>query len=47
VAPVLGIGDPRTDKRIDLIGGIRGLKELERRVSEDMEIAFCQVSNLY
>lgn len=40
LAPVLGIGDPRTDKRIDFIGGIRGLKELERRVSEDMEIAF-------
>lgn len=37
---VLGIGDPRTDKRIDFIGGIRGLKELEHRVSEDMEIAF-------
>ena len=37
---VLGIGDPRTDKRIDFIGGIRGLKELERRVREDMEIAF-------
>ena len=28
------------DKRIDFIGGIRGLKELERRVSEDMEAAF-------
>lgn len=40
LAPVLGIGDPRTDKRIDFIGGIRGLKELERRVSEDMEAAF-------
>ena len=40
LAPVLGIGDPRTDKRIDFIGGIRGLKELERRVSEDMEVAF-------
>lgn len=40
LAPVLGIGDPRTDKRIDFIGGIRGLKELERRVSEDMKIAF-------
>ena len=40
LGPVLGIGDPRTDKRIDFIGGIRGLKELERRVSEDMEIAF-------
>ena len=38
--PVLGIGDPRTDKRIDFIGGIRGLKELERRVNEDMAVAF-------
>lgn len=40
LAPVLGISDPRTDKRIDFIGGIRGLKELERRVGEDMEVAF-------
>lgn len=40
LGPVLGIGDPRTDKRIDFIGEIRGLKELERRVREDMEIAF-------
>ena len=38
--PVLGINDPRVDKRIDFVGGIRGLKELERRVSQDMEIAF-------
>ncbi|QRN85205.1 DUF1015 domain-containing protein [Clostridia bacterium] len=38
--PILGIGDPRTDERIDFIGGIRGLEELERRVSEDMEVAF-------
>jgi uncharacterized protein (DUF1015 family) len=38
--PVLGIGDPRTDKRIDFIGGIRGLKELEKRVHEDMTVAF-------
>ncbi|HPM76491.1 MAG TPA: DUF1015 family protein [bacterium] len=30
--PVLGIGDPRTDKRIDFVGGIRGIKELERLV---------------
>lgn len=29
--PILGIKDPKTDKRIDFIGGIRGLKELERR----------------
>ncbi len=32
--PILGIGDPRTDKRIDFIGGIRGVKELERIVNE-------------
>ena len=39
--PVLGIGDQRTDKRIDFIGGIRGLGELENRVnSGDMAIAF-------
>lgn len=38
--PVLGIGDPRTDERIDFVGGIRGLKELERRVHTDMKAAF-------
>lgn len=40
ISPVLGIDDPRTDKRIDFVGGIRGLGELERRVSEDMCLAF-------
>ena len=40
ISPILGIDDPRTDKRIDFVGGIRGLKELERRVSEGMRIAF-------
>ena len=40
LAPVLGIGDPRSDERIDFVGGVRGLKELERRVNEDMAIAF-------
>ncbi len=40
LGPVLGIGDPRTDKRIDFVGGIRGLGELERRCSEDMTVAF-------
>lgn len=40
LGPILGITDPRTDKRIDFIGGIRGLKELEKRVSEDMTVAF-------
>lgn len=38
--PVLGINDPRRDDRIDFIGGIRGLKELERRTSQDMKVAF-------
>ena len=40
LGPVLGIGDPRVDKRIDFIGGIRGLKELERRANSDMKVAF-------
>ena len=40
LAPLLGIGDPKTDKRIDFVGGIRGLGELKRRVDTDMEIAF-------
>lgn len=39
--PILGIGDLRTDKRIDFVGGIRGLKELEKRVdSGEMKLAF-------
>lgn len=38
--PVLGIQDPKTDKRIDFVGGIRGLSELERRVHTDMKAAF-------
>ena len=38
--PILGIKDPRTDKRIDFVGGIRGLVELEKRTREDMKIAF-------
>ena len=40
LSPILGIGDPKTDKRIDFVGGIRGLKELERRVHTDMKVAF-------
>ena len=40
LAPVLGIGDPKTDKRIDFVGGIRGMKELERRCHEDCQVAF-------
>lgn len=40
ISPILGIDDPRTDKRIDFVGGIRGLGELERRANEDMCLAF-------
>ena len=38
--PVLGIEDPRTDNRIDFVGGIRGLKELEKRAESDMKVSF-------
>lgn len=41
LAPVLGIGDPRADERIDFVGGIRGLAELERLVNTGpWEVAF-------
>jgi len=41
LAPILGIGDPRTDERIDFVGGIRGLDELARRVeSGEMAAGF-------
>jgi uncharacterized protein (DUF1015 family) len=41
LGPLLGIGDPRTDRRLDFVGGIRGTAELERRVnSGEMAIAF-------
>ena len=39
LAPILGIGDPRTDKRIDFVGGIRGLRELEQRVESGRDAA--------
>lgn len=38
--PVLGIHDPKTDSRIDFVGGIRGLDELEKRCNEDCVLAF-------
>ena len=38
--PILGIDDPRTDKRIEFVGGIRGTAFLEKRVSEGMAVAF-------
>jgi len=41
LGPILQVGDPRTDKRLEFVGGIRGTAELERRVnSGDMAIAF-------
>lgn len=39
-APVLGITDPKTDSRIDFVGGIRGLEELEKRCKSDCAAAF-------
>ncbi|RMF70939.1 MAG: DUF1015 domain-containing protein [Acidobacteria bacterium] len=39
LAPILGIEDPRTDERIDFVGGIRGMGELERRCREDAKLA--------
>lgn len=38
--PVLGIKNPKTDDRIDFVGGIRGLQELERRCATDCKVAF-------
>ncbi len=38
--PILGITDPKTDKRIDFIGGIRGLKEIEDRCEKDCKVGF-------
>lgn len=47
LSPLLGIKDPRTDKRIDFVGGMRGLKELERRVdSKEMAVAFAMYPTL-
>lgn len=40
LGPLLGIADPRTDNRIDFVGGIRGLNELVKRVDEGMRVAF-------
>ena len=41
INPILGVADPRTDDRIDFVGGIRGLDELEKRVdSGEMQVAF-------
>jgi uncharacterized protein (DUF1015 family) len=43
LAPVLGIENPRTDERIDFVGGIRGLGELEKRCREGWTVGFAMV----
>jgi len=40
LSPILGIENPRTDKRIEFVGGIRGLEELEKRVDSGAKVAF-------
>jgi uncharacterized protein (DUF1015 family) len=40
LSPILGIQDPRTDTRIDFVGGIRGMDELEKRVNNGWAVAF-------
>jgi uncharacterized protein (DUF1015 family) len=40
LAPVLGVADPRTDRRIDFVGGIRGMAGLEKRCREGWAVAF-------
>ena len=44
--PRLGIKDPKTDKRIDFVGGIRGVKELRRRLDIDASVAFSMYPTL-
>lgn len=40
LSPILGIDDPTKSKKIDFIGGIRGIRELERRANTDMKVSF-------
>lgn len=48
--PILGIHDPRTDKRIDFVAGVLGLETLEKRANSDMKVSFslfpCSVKEL-
>ncbi len=44
LAPLLGIDDPRTSPRIDFVGGIRGLDELEARTGSGVAFALCPVT---
>ncbi|MBI1874391.1 MAG: DUF1015 domain-containing protein [Acidobacteria bacterium] len=43
LAPTLGIGDPRTDKRLDFVGGARGTEALERMVNNGQAAAACSM----
>lgn len=40
LSPILGINDPTKSDRVEFIGGVRGLKELERRANSDMKVSF-------
>lgn len=40
LSPILGIDDPTKSDRIEFIGGIRGIKELEKRANKDMKVSF-------
>ena len=40
LAPILGIGDPKTDTRIDFVGGIRGTEELQKRADDYQGVSF-------
>lgn len=42
--PILGIDNPRTSDRIEFIGGVRGLEELEKRADTDMKVSFSMYS---
>ena len=40
LSPILGVDDPTKSDRIEFIGGIRGIKELEKRANKDMKVSF-------
>lgn len=46
LGPILNITDPKTDKRIDFVGGIRGVAELRKRIKEDGVVAFAMYPTL-
>ena len=44
--PILGISDPTKSDRIEFIGGIRGIKELEKRANTDMKVSFSMYATI-